>query len=63
MKKQSIKKTDKSAFFKLLNRAAHPQSQSGGKTSAPQSAGGYGGKQTRSNTSANAAKKRGGKSH
>lgn len=63
MKKQTITETDKPAFFKLLNRAARPQSQPAAKTLVHPNADDCGDRKIRSNTSVNVAKKHGGKSH
>lgn len=62
MKSKQIKQTNKTAFFKLLDRAARPLSQPADQTSAVASAGDCGDSKTHSNTSASAVRKRGGKS-
>jgi hypothetical protein len=60
---KKIKSTNGPMFFKLLHRAARPQSQQAGKTSAPAAPDDCSDRKTRSNTSACAAEKYDGKSH
>ena len=63
MKKAQITETNKTDFFSLIKRAALPLSPTSQKKSGSLTGGDCSDKQTRSRTSANAALKRGGKSH